>query len=80
MGNQRSIGRSSTDPFNCDGLYLRTLSRSCLRRFQVKADHLSFSRTESNGTETADVANDERDLIHNIYLTRRVSAITSLQG
>ena len=64
------------------GFYLWTLSRSCRRRFQVKTDREDiYSKTRSNETETARVANDERDLIQNIYLRQRqrVSAITGLQ-
>jgi len=77
MGNQRSIGGFSTDP--CGGSTHGLSVDPAGDGFQVKADQDTFSRTKSNGTETADIANDERDLIHNIYLKQIVSSMTGLQ-
>jgi hypothetical protein len=67
MGHHQLIGGSFADPFSCDGFTLKLISRSCKRRFQVKLTEQVLS-----STKTATFANNERDLIQNIYLRQAV--------
>ena len=53
----------------------QTLSRSCKRRFQVKAADQYI-----DNTETIRIANNEQHLIQNIHLTQGVSTMMCLQG
>ena len=48
-------------------------SRSCKRRFQVKP-----AEQDIDGTETASITTNERNLIQNIYLRQRVSTTRCL--
>jgi hypothetical protein len=76
MGHHQLIGGSFADPFTCDGFAHKLFSRSCKRRFQVKPPESDIYEMK-----TVTFANNEQDLIQNIYLRQTVcNCILSAQG